>query len=647
MAEFINPYTFVPLPAAIGRSRPGGHHFAGHRNVSGAMTVEWTLRTPLLLPQAHRPVRAGQVVIPGSSVKGAVRSLHETLMGGCLRVVDEEFVPVYRQPAVAKDRDWQLAVVTKATRQGRATHVRVAEQTAWVPVGMLHAALDRPPRTGDTVDIEDWAVERHQGLDRDEVRDGGGVSAGSGWTVLVGDSGTRQRSRQFFCAAGRLPADDAGPGEVTELAWAEYGELSEGTNDLRLIRQRPDAPAYKGWQSSRVFDEVRWDDKPVGSRRRVTGRLWAGDVVWARVNPATGQVDHLAMAAIWRVPGEVPLSQRVPDAVRACQDPESLCLSCRLFGSADTVTAESGREAAQRSYAGHLRIGDALASGVTTTAVRLAPLGAPRPGAGQFYLQIGETGPASDETELPAAYWGSERDDHGARPVRGRKFYWNGDPGARQPPRHIAREGHRNEAMTGQRQLVPAGTVFRQTIAFDNVPEAELASLLLTLLPGLVLPRTEGLTSGDYRLRLGGGKPFGLGSASVTVPDLWYQDARQRYTGQERVQQQAADFFGPVASDVARLAGRPVLRGWPTLSRILRADAVDPALIWYPLGGDWDDGRNRDRSFRFFGSTNGRYLARRSEPIVPLPDPDPAKGHNQHLRHDQRPRAGERRRRDA
>ncbi|MGH3193900.1 MAG: hypothetical protein ACRDOL_42915 [Streptosporangiaceae bacterium] len=81
MADFVNPYTFVPLPAVIGREHPGGHHCAGERNVSGAMTVQWSLQTPALLPQAHLPVRAGRVIVPGSSVKGAVRSVHETLLG--------------------------------------------------------------------------------------------------------------------------------------------------------------------------------------------------------------------------------------------------------------------------------------------------------------------------------------------------------------------------------------------------------------------------------------------------------------------------------------------------------------------------------------------------------------------------------------
>ena len=111
---------------------------------------------------------------------------------------------------------------------------------------------------------------------------------------------------------------------------------------------------------------------------------------------------------------------------------------------------------------------------------------------------------------------------------------------------------------------------------------------------------------------------------------LRWQDVRQRYLGEEAVSQSATEFFGPFAWEVARNSrGDPVVRHWPTLSRILRADAVDAALIWYPLGGEWGDERNRDRAFRFFARTNGRHLPRSSEPIVPLPDPTP--GHDQRL----------------
>jgi CRISPR-associated protein (TIGR03986 family) len=595
------------------------------------MTLSWTLRTPLLLPQSHRQAPGGRVVLPGSSVKGAVRSLHETLMGGCLRVLDEDFLPAYREPAVARDENWHLAVVTEATRQGRAARIRVTEETAWVPADTLVSGLGRVPQTGDTVNIVDEAIREHEGLQRLEVTGPGAVTAGEGWVVLVGDSGTRLKSKQFFCAAGRMPEGDTGVCKVPAPVWTEYEQACEGSNDLRLIRQKPPNPAYKGWQARPLFAEVGWPAKTdvIGRRRCVTGRLWPGDVVWARVSPDHGQVEHLSMAAIWRRLGERPLGERIGDAVRACRDPLELCLSCRLFGSADAAVAEPGREADQRSYAGHLRIGDAVAEGVVTTRVRRAPLGAPRPGAGQFYLQIARTDPASAETELPAAYWGSEQDRSERRQVRGRKFYWNGDPALQSPPRHLARPGQRNEAMTADRDLVPAGTCFTQEIAFDNVTRAELGSVLLTLLPRLVLPQTEGLKTADYLLRLGGGKPLGLGSCAVEVTDLWWQDSTQRYLGQQEVSQSATEFFAPLAGDVARLAGHAVLKHWPTLSRILRADGVDPKLVWYPLGGEWGDERNRDRAFRFFARTNGRYL-RRADPIRPLPDPAP--GNDQRLR---------------
>jgi hypothetical protein len=596
------------------------------------MRVSWTLRTPLLLPKSYRPVRDARVVLPGSSVKGAVRSLHETLMGGCLRVLDEEFVPVYREPAVSRPDDWHLAVVTGATRQGRATRVRLTGQTAWVQVGLLRAALRRVPQTGDTVDIIDSAIRPHMGLERDEVTGPDGVRAGDGWVVLVGDSGTRGQSEQFFCAAGRLPGDDAAAVDVPAAAWAGYEQACDRSNDLRLIRQRPDRPAYRGWRTGRVFADVSWPARGgiVGRRRRVTGRLWPGDVVWARQDPVSGEVTQLSMAAIWRVVGWGALGERVGEALRPCSDPAELCLSCRLFGSADTAEAERGRQAEQHSYAGHLRIGDAVAEGVTTSRRRLAPLGTPRPGAGQFYLKTGQTSPASSEAELPAAYWGSERDGPGLRQVRGRKFYWNADPAGQQSPRHIARAGQRNEEMTGERDLVPAGTCFTQVIAFDNVSRAELGSLLLTLLPGLVLPQAEGRPGGDYLLRLGGGKPLGLGSCAVEVTDLRWQDARRRYLGQQATAQSAEEFFAPLAGDVLRLAGHPVCKHWPTLSRVLRADAVDPRLVWYPLGGEWADETNRDRAFRFFARTNGRYLKDRDEPIKPLPDPAP--GNDQRMR---------------
>ncbi|WP_460362060.1 hypothetical protein [Actinocorallia lasiicapitis] len=618
------------MPENVVRERPAGHARAVPGNVSGRMTVTWTLLTPLLLPSGHGPA-VGRVVVPGSAVKGALRSLHETLVGGCLRILDDEFVPVYRQPAAAKDERWSLGVVRASTRDGRATEIEMATRTVWVPIEAVRGALGRVPQTGDRIGIEEWAIQA--GLLGRMEADGGGVRGNGSWTVLVGDAGARQNSKKFFVAAGLLEGDKGELLPVPEGVWDDYAGLCEGTDDMRRIRaaagRRQPSDDVKGWRTERLFKDVMWQRRTVGRRRQVTGRLWPGDVVWVRREDG---VAALSMAAIWREHGEFPMGDRVPFS--ACYDPDlggdgdspddgkGLCPSCRLFGSADTRGSVPGEEAEQHSYAGHLRVGDAVAHKVTTEQIdRLAPMGAPRPGAGQFYLKMSDVSAASNESELPSASWGSEHDGTPPRRVRGRKFYWHGDPAAQEQPRHIARPEQKNEAMSGARHVVPAGTTFTQRIAFDNVSLTELCSLLMTLLPETVFRKVEKQPDAKYALRLGGGKPLGLGSCTAEVSDLHWWVPADRYTGVAETRASAEQFVDEFLGSVYRSVGRQAAQYWPVLGRVLRQDGVDAQLIWYPQGGP---GKNLDRSFMFFKDTNGRFL-KNPKKIVPLPDPaDPA-----------------------
>ena len=121
MAErFVNPYTFVPFPERIERRKPSGHHLLGAGNLSGSFVVTWTFASPFQAPEGQ----SGTTVLrlPGSSVKGAVRSLHETLAGGCLRIFNEDFIPSYRDPATARPGDWTMALVEKHTQDGQPLH---------------------------------------------------------------------------------------------------------------------------------------------------------------------------------------------------------------------------------------------------------------------------------------------------------------------------------------------------------------------------------------------------------------------------------------------------------------------------------------------------------------------------------------------
>jgi hypothetical protein len=83
--SFINPYNFVSLPDATPRSEPPGHHVLGEGRLRGRIEVEWVAASPLLFGVGSNSMleedaeRPGHFTVSGSSLKGAVRSLHESL----------------------------------------------------------------------------------------------------------------------------------------------------------------------------------------------------------------------------------------------------------------------------------------------------------------------------------------------------------------------------------------------------------------------------------------------------------------------------------------------------------------------------------------------------------------------------------------
>ncbi|MDQ1249610.1 MAG: hypothetical protein QG597_3985, partial [Actinomycetota bacterium] len=123
---FVNPYTFIPFSANdIRRRSPAGHSSLasggpgdgepGEQRYLGRLDLRVTARTRILVrggPDGGPPVRGGVPIIPGSSLHGALRSMHEVLCGGCLRVFDADFVPSYRdEPESVRNETWKLAVV--------------------------------------------------------------------------------------------------------------------------------------------------------------------------------------------------------------------------------------------------------------------------------------------------------------------------------------------------------------------------------------------------------------------------------------------------------------------------------------------------------------------------------------------------------
>lgn len=162
--RFVNPYTFVPFPAAFaGRCAPHGHR-GDSQLWSGTIGITIKARTPVLvrgtcgadettLPHRPGPDGVDQQIIPGSSLHGAVRALHETLTGSCLRVFEQDFSPVYRDAAAdtyACGSPWSRRSMTTDGRftSSCATRRRIRSRSGSITTSFARWAVNWCPARG-------------------------------------------------------------------------------------------------------------------------------------------------------------------------------------------------------------------------------------------------------------------------------------------------------------------------------------------------------------------------------------------------------------------------------------------------------------------------------------------------------------------
>ncbi|QCT36718.1 TIGR03986 family CRISPR-associated RAMP protein [Arachnia propionica] len=534
MTDFVNPYTFVPLPQKVVRRQSPGHDpgpdEAPERYV-GALEVTWHIQSPIAIPTEEWGSIGGDVRIPGSSIKGAVRSTHEMLFGGCLRQVDLGYRPTYRQlPNMDALKDWRMAVVLS---EDEVLLCEEEKKRSSVDSETLRQRLGGKARTGDVIAVNsknDWkdkperrVAERFQVRDRPADASGYENLAGC-YVVLITKEGARHETATV-------------KGKKVRTKW--YWSLGKLTRERATISSQAKRDFSWAMMEARP-DGERWIDvfrgkTKLGQARGNKHALEPGSVIWVKVRD--GKVTAIKLSQFWRERSKECLGNRIPQETRPCDDENlRLCPSCSVFGSADTLndkadTDERRREGDQRSYAAHVRFGSAVGIDLQGDEVTLAPLGQPHLGAGLTYLEPTPSAPTPKSRDMRQSRWDS--DGTQKRQLRGRKFYWHSNP-ERQldhlqhtqgvgdvPGRHLKREHHGAEMCT-KAQLVTGGT-FRQTITFDGLDQFGVASLLAALQPGRLLG------DGEFALHLGRGKPLGLGSVTAEITAARITTVAARY----------------------------------------------------------------------------------------------------------------------
>lgn len=616
--RFVNPYTFIPLPAADGmvRGAPNGHHVMPATHLSGSIDVKWRAETPIL----HRapsgtdgrfkfPRHHSSLALPGSSVKGAVRSMHETLFGGCMRVLDLDLTSSHREQPNNAQR--QLAVVESELGDETLT-LRMCTDTVWVHLDVLRNALGGSDdiRTGARLDIDESTIT-NSSLGRREVGRDGKAAEGGDWILLVTDTGVRQKAKNIYFAAARLT--DA-KNVVSDPVVRAYRDAAEGTDDERV--------------GNDDLVPVKQHGKRIALRQPVRRDLPRGTVLWAEFGHSK-KIERLTRAQIWRIAGSYPVRDRVDPVWQPCgssADLEGLCPSCAVFGSAGDESSTVDRRGVV-SYRGHVRFGPAVALDGHTDRIELAPMGSPRPSSSQFYLEKPTHNLPSEVDDPALSYWGSQADSPSPRKINGRKYYWHGfTDDADKPARHRKR-ARQSDKMSSSVEVLPVGTELSCTIRFDNLSQTQLGGLIAAIDPEkLLFSPTESPEAAEglpIRSRLGGGRPFGFGTVKVSGINLKAQSSTQRYGGAAQIDLDI-DHLVALAADTTPDSVQAI---WPSARSVLAVGMVNPDRIWYPPAEFWTDPPTRDvsqrfdESYRFFGRTKGERQRNSDIPLVTLPKP--------------------------
>ena len=143
----MNPYDFVRVDWSRPpeRHKPMWHHRLvgqdGQRLYAGQIEVDVFAETPLFIPERNasqdpkKPAqfiqnRRGEYIIPGSSLKGMLRCLVETLGNGCFTLFDGKYEPIYRdRRQVGYEAQYEQMIPASFHRCGDNTNLCIACRT--------------------------------------------------------------------------------------------------------------------------------------------------------------------------------------------------------------------------------------------------------------------------------------------------------------------------------------------------------------------------------------------------------------------------------------------------------------------------------------------------------------------------------------
>lgn len=564
--RFFNPYNFArylperktsakdaPEVQLMGRCTPPPHdRWVG---LSGRIVCRAEAMTPLFISsgqpvkvEGHHPTYEfykvdGRKTIPGSSLRGPVRAVFETITNSCFANFADRRLSYRLDPRDAlrlvpgrieqREGHWELRLLTGTAElqtEEKPTELYSASLPQYKPIrSPSRNPLAVPPRPvslitlGKVKHVSDlhgrecfavllklkfppaWRVlavsanEDDARREADEMgRPGQSLRVQRGYLCITNQNIENKHSERFFFDGGM----SSGPKTITldDAMIKRYQDLMRDYYERHIQNVKDRENPY----------ECEGDD-PAWSRFiiRNESKIQDGTLVYAllRGRSPNIQVVLLGPVSIPRAAYYHPTGDLLPLHLHHCEDVDALCPACRTFG-----WVRGARTSGPGAYAGRVRFSDAvIEESCEMPPMTLAILGSPKPTTSRFYL-FGPDGRPSKtpRSDASAGYDGNE----GQNLLRGRKFY-----------RHFITEPNNwnNTEKTKQNRTIQdaegQGATFSFTVDFENLAPVELGALLWSLTLG-----------GKGYQRLGFGKPLGMGSVQISAK-VQLMDMGERYGG--------------------------------------------------------------------------------------------------------------------
>jgi len=529
------PYNFVPLPERVFRvdgdqgqrflSSAGRPLWQCHDEFvpgtySGWVDLKITTLTPLFIRGSARQVNgawdkresrvrsapacdvAGRPIIPGSSLRGMLRSLVE-ILGFAKPQPVSRHRPFFRTVMPGRIGDAYRERVVRGNQKPRGGFIR-REGADWTIVPSLRVLrVDHEKIPGMNYGTTpqywpDWKLQHRKCWvtvdDHGNVNNDVAFEKRDGWLegtlVLSGNAprrpGGREKGEFVFLPPGAEP-----PIVIPDEMWTRFHDDDQ----------------LSGWQK-KAFPLGR----PAGAVRRGAGHLRDGEPVFY-VRDEQGSLLFFGRAQLFRFPYDLSPAELVPSILRETGVDLAEAMFGRVAAAAGGLTIKS-RIQCEDAFA------EPRAESYLEEVIVPRILGAPKPTAFQQYLVQDGT---RDKWALKTYFTGD------ATQIRGHKAYWHRWDEGR--ALEVVKETEKYETlrqglMNGAAEVSTQHTIvqpvrrdvtFRGKIRFQNLTAIELGALMAALR----------LPAGSAH-KLGMAKPLGLGSVAIG-PALHLVSRKRRY----------------------------------------------------------------------------------------------------------------------